>query len=74
MGTKQSNTFSEIVLNQLEGMEVYESFVKKDFIKKHWKEYNYFVDRSFTVYFSKAKKLLPEKTFKCLRGVISRTE
>ena len=53
-------------------MEVGDSFRKKEFIKEHWGDYDFYLDRSFSVFFTKAKKLFPEKEFRTIRGFVTR--
>lgn len=61
-----------IVLEKLDSLKKNESFSKEDFIKKHWGDYDFFMDRSFCVAFTNAKKQIPLKTFKTNKGIIKR--
>ncbi len=61
-----------IIFEKLESLKVNESFNKKEFIIEHWGDYNYFIDRSFSVAFTGAKKKLMFKTFKTKTGIIKR--
>lgn len=62
----------EILTEKLESLEEKKSFSKKDFITEQWGDYDWFLDRSFCVTFTHAKKLLPLKTFKTIKGSIFR--
>lgn len=74
--TKSTNnlTYLEKVVNKLSELKVGGSFKKEEFITKTWGEYNEFVVRSYDVYYCKAKRLIPHKTFKLTKGVITRTK
>lgn len=67
--TKQSKV-TEVV----QALEVGQSFNKKEFITSVWGNSDYFLDRSFDVLFSKAKKSFPEREFKTEKGFIIRTK
>ena len=62
---------------ELEGLEIGQSLVKSELVRKYWgvtfkPEDYYFLCRSFDVSFLNAKKLLPEMKFKTLKGLITR--
>jgi len=61
-----------IVLEKLDALKIKESFNKEEFITKHWGNYDWFLDRSFCVAFTKAKNLIPFKEFKTIKGTIHR--
>ncbi len=60
------------VLDKLNTLEIGDTLNKEKIINEIYGEYNYFVCRSFDVHFTKAKKLIPTKAFKCIKGVIHR--
>lgn len=70
--TKHKNTYQGIVSDKLTSLEVGESFSKKEFIAETWKDYNYYICRSFDVIFTHSKKNFPEKEFRCIKGFIHR--
>lgn len=72
MGSKKSNTYSNYILARLEEMQVDEKFSKKKFILQHRFRYDFYMDRSFCVLFVKAKQQLKGRTFKCIKGQITR--
>lgn len=62
---------SQVAL-ELENLKVGEKFSKTEFIILNWGRCDHFVKRSFDVAFCNAKKMLPEKTFKCNGKIITR--
>ena len=60
------------VKEKIESIEVGGSFNKKEFIIKVWGKSDYFIDRSFDVLFSTAKKELSERGFATHKGLIIR--
>lgn len=58
----------------LEAMEVGHSFNKKEFVVSIWGRSDYYIDRSFDVMFTTAKKEMPSKEFKTEKGFIIRTK
>jgi len=69
---KHKDTYQGKVSDKLASMEVEEKFSKKDFIKEHRGDYDFYMDRSFSVLFTYAKKLFPEKEFRTIRGFVTR--
>lgn len=67
--TKQSK-----VTDEIQALEIGQSFNKKEFVISVWGQSDYFVDRSFDVLFSKAKKELLGREFKTEKGFIIRTK
>lgn len=65
-------TYVSKVLEELETLKVNKSFSKKEFITKHWGDHDFFLDRSFSVAFVNAKKQIPSKIFRTIRGKITR--
>ncbi len=67
MKTKQKR-----VTEQITSLEVGQHFNKKEFIVSIWGNSDYFIDRSFDVLFSTAKKELQGREFKTEKGFIIR--
>jgi hypothetical protein len=67
--TKQSK-----VTDVIQALEIGQSFNKREFIKSVWGNSDYFIERSFDVFFSKAKKELLGREFKTEKGYIIRTK
>jgi hypothetical protein len=67
--TKQSK-----VAEVIQSLEIGQSFNKREFITSVWGNSDYFLDRSFDVLFSKAKKELIGREFKTEKGFIIRTK
>ena len=62
------------VSEKIASLEVGQNFNKKDFITSIWGSSNYFIDRSFDVLFSNAKKEIQERGFRTEKGLIIRTK
>jgi len=62
------------VSEKVASLEVGQNFNKKDFITSVWGSSNYFIDRSFDVLFSTAKKEFSDRGFKTEKGLIIRTK
>lgn len=60
------------VKGKLESLKVNESFNFEEFISEHWGDFDFFTTRSFDVYYSNSKKMLPEKKFKRSQKLITR--
>lgn len=69
---KHKHTYQRLLPDKLASMEVEEKFSKKEFIQEHWNSYDFFLDRSFSVFFTHAKKIFPEKEFRTIRGFVTR--
>ena len=67
--TKQSK-----VTDVIQALEIGQSFDKREFIKSVWGDYDYFIERSFSVFFMKTKKELLGRKFKTEKGFIIRTK
>ena len=67
--TKQSK-----VTDVIQALEIGQSFDKRKFIKSVWGDYDYFIERSFSVFFMKTKKELLGRKFKTEKGFIIRTK
>ena len=67
--TKQSK-----VTEVIHALEVGQSFNKKEFTTSVWGQSDYFIQRSFDVLFTKAKKEFPEREFKIKEGLIIRSK
>ena len=65
-------TIVKKIAQALETLQVEEGFNKKEFVKLHWGYCDYFVERTFDVSFCKAKKQMPDKDFKSIKGIITR--
>ncbi len=62
------------VTEQIESLEIGQHFNKKEFIVSVWSTSDYFIDRSFDVMFSTAKKMLTDREFRTDKGLIIRTK
>jgi hypothetical protein len=62
------------VTERVTSLEVGQHFNKKEFIFSVWGSSNYFIDRSFDVMFSTAKKTLTDRDFVTGKGFIIRTK
>lgn len=69
---KHKHTYQGEVSDKLASMEVEGKFSKKEFIKEVWGDYDFYIDRSFSVLFTHAKKLFPEKKFITIKGFVTR--
>lgn len=67
--TKQSK-----VTDVIQALEIGQSFNKKEFTTSVWGNSDYFIERSFDVFFTKAKKELFGREFKTEKGYIIRTK
>jgi hypothetical protein len=65
-------TIVKKIADVLDTLEVEEGFNKKAFVESHWGYSDYFKERTFDVSFCKAKKQMPKKDFKSIKGVITR--
>lgn len=74
MGKRRAITYLSIIVDKLRLMEVGDRFSKQDFIKKHWFEYDFFTDRSFSAILVAAKKEFPNRKFKSINKFITRTK
>ena len=68
----KKKTLPQKIAEKLQLMKVGDSFSKKEYIKEVWGDDDYFVDRTFSVAFANAKKLIPEKLFKTIDKQIIR--
>jgi hypothetical protein len=62
------------VTERVTSLEVGQHFNKKEFIVSVWSTSDYFIDRSFDVMFSTAKKMLTDREFRTEKGFIIRTK
>jgi len=69
---KHKVTYQGIVSDKLSSMEIGDSFSKKEFILENWEDYDYYICRSFDVIFTHSKKNFPDKTFRSIKGFITR--
>jgi len=60
------------IFDKLDKLEIGDTLDKEILINEIWGDYNYFVCRSFDVHYAKAKKMIPTKAFKTIKGVIHR--
>jgi hypothetical protein len=60
------------VTERVTSLEVGQHFNKKEFIVSVWGTSDYFIDRSFDVMFSTAKKMLTDREFRTEKGFIIR--
>lgn len=64
----------DLVCEKLNILKINDSFSKKEFVKLNWGSDDYFSQRSFDVFFCKAKKLFEDKEFKNKNRNITRTK
>jgi hypothetical protein len=67
--TKQSK-----ITEAIRALEVGQSFDKTEFVASVWGTSDYFIKRSFDVFFDRAKKELPERQFKTQKGFVIRIQ
>jgi hypothetical protein len=65
-------TIVNTIAEALETLEVGQELEKKAFIKLHWSNIDYFVERSFDVAFCNAKKEFPDREFRSKNKMITR--
>jgi len=70
----QRLTKPEIIEFELNSLDLGKEIDKKQFVKKLYGDFDYFTQRSFDVHLSKAKKLIPNKEFKTIKGKITRVK
>lgn len=70
MKTKVTKQFK--VTNAIQELEVGQSFNKKEFVISVWDRSDYFIKRSFDVFFTIAKKEFPDRVFKTEKGCVIR--
>lgn len=70
----QRATKPEIIEFELNSLELLSEIDKKQFVKKLYGDFDYFTQRSFDVHLSKAKKQIPNKEFKTIKGKITRVK
>lgn len=71
----KKKTYPQKIAEKLETLKkINDSFSKKEFIKEVWGDDDYFIDRTFSVSFAKAKKLMPDKLFKTIDGQVTRIQ
>lgn len=71
---KHEKSRTKSIFLQLESMEIGDSFSKVEFIMKHWERYDFFFDRSFSVLYANAKKMMPDRKYQCVDKQIIRIE
>jgi len=64
--------YSEIIKEKIDLLEIGGSLNRKDFVIELWGDYDYFLNGSFSVHFGKAKRLMPNKKFATIKGLITR--
>jgi hypothetical protein len=70
----QRATKPEVIQDKLGKLQIGETIKKDELIKKLYGDNDYFIQRSFDVHFSKAKKNIPEMEFKVKSGIITRVK
>lgn len=64
-----------LIKDKLDTIELNQGINKKEFVKEIYdNQYDYFISRSFDVNFTAAKKQLPDKIFKTIKGKITLVE
>jgi hypothetical protein len=67
----KKNSYILITTEAMDKLDVGESFSKKNFILKHWGEYDFWIDRSFSVLFVGVKKKISNKQFRTIKGHVT---
>jgi hypothetical protein len=62
------------IKEEIQALEVGQSFSKKEFITLTWGRTDYFIQRSFDVLFNNCKKQFEDREFKTVKGFILRTK
>jgi hypothetical protein len=57
----------------LEQLNIGEGFNKQQFIISVWGDADYFLERAFDAMFCEIKKEFTDRTFKCIKKIITRT-
>lgn len=65
-------TYPQKIAEKLQPMKVGESFSKKEFLKEVYGDDDYFIDRTFSVSYAKAKQTMPDKLFQTIDKQITR--
>jgi hypothetical protein len=60
------------VTEKIKSLQVGQQFNKREFVKLTWGNTDYFIERSFDVIFTTAKKELTDREFKTEKGCIIR--
>ncbi len=64
-----------LIKEKLDQLKLNDEIDKKEFVKEIYNnQYDYFISRSFDVNFAAAKKQLPNKIFKTIKGKITLVE
>ncbi len=74
---EKPKTYKQLVKEKLESMEVGDKFNKKEFILKHWGDYNYFLNQNFSNMMNTVKKIINDKlevkkTYRSIDGNMTR--
>ena len=67
-------TKPETIFARLNEFAIGDTINKRNYVFMLYKDHNYFIERSFDVHLGKAKKMMPEKKFKIIGGMITRIE
>jgi len=65
-------TKPQIIHARLNTFEIGDTINKRNYVFTIYRDHNMFIERSFDVHFGKAKKMMPEKVFKTIGGMITR--
>jgi hypothetical protein len=68
----KTGTKKYYVTEKIKSLQVGQQFNKREFVKLTWGNTDYFIERSFDVIFTTAKKELTDREFKTEKGCIIR--
>lgn len=64
--------YHDYLLKEMKALKIGESFNKVEFLIKYRGDTDYYTEMSFNNIFTRQKKLLPEREYKCIKGMITR--
>ena len=67
-------TIPQKIFNRLNEFEVNDTINKRNYVFMIYKDHSYFLERTFDVHLGKAKKMMPDKKFQVIGGMITRIE
>lgn len=67
-------TKPQIIHERLDKFEVGDTINKRNYVFMIYQDHNLFIDRSFDVHLGRAKKMMPDKKFRVIGGMITRID
>lgn len=67
-------TKPQIIRERLNNFEVGDMISKRNYVFMLYQNHNLFICRSFDVHLGKAKKMMPDKKFRTIAGMITRVD